>query len=218
METEKSSAPVTIMNKSLLVACALLTLGSGMAHADALDRLNEYLTETRTLRGHFTQTVSDRNGRKLQSSSGSMVFARPSLFRWTYEKPYAQVIVGDGKKVWFYDPDLEQVTVQRMNLAIGQSPAALLAGSNDIEKHFRLKDAGVADGLEWLLATPKSGEGTFEQVRIGFKGSHIEVLELKDNLGQTSRLQFSGLQHNPALASDLFRFKPPKGVDVIGDR
>lgn len=206
-------------NKILLTAALiLLTLGGRLAQADALDRLQEYLSETRTLRGHFSQTVMDRNGRKLQSSSGSMVFARPSLFRWTYEKPYAQVIVGDGKKVWFYDPDLEQVTVQRMNLAIGQSPAALLAGSNDIEKHFRLKDAGASDGLEWLLATPKSGEGTFEQVRIGFRGSHIEVLELQDNLGQTSRLQFSGLQHNPALASDLFRFKPPKGVDVIGDR
>ena len=201
-----------------LLAFGSGTFGSGIVHADALDRLNEYLSETRTLRGHFSQTVMDRNGRKMQSSSGSMVFARPSLFRWTYEKPYAQVIVGDGKKVWFYDPDLEQVTVQRMNLAIGQSPAALLAGSNDIEKHFRLKDAGVSDGLEWLLATPKNGEGTFEQVRIGFRGSHIEVLELKDNLGQTSRLQFSALQHNPALASDLFRFKPPKGVDVIGDR
>ncbi|MBM4189870.1 MAG: outer membrane lipoprotein chaperone LolA [Betaproteobacteria bacterium] len=207
------------MNK-LFLTCTLvlMTLGPGLAHADALDRLQEYLSETRTLRGHFSQTVVDRNGRKLQNSSGNMVFARPSLFRWVYEKPYAQIIVGDGKKVWFYDPDLEQVTVQRMNLAIGQSPAALLAGSNDIEKHFRLKDAGTSDGLEWLLATPKSGEGTFEQVRIGFRGSHIEVLELKDNLGQTSRLQFSGLQHNPALASDLFRFKPPKGVDVIGDR
>lgn len=204
----------------ILLSCTLifLTLGGGTVRADALDRMQEYLSGTRTLRGHFSQTVVDRNGRKLQSSSGSMVFARPSLFRWIYEKPYAQIIVGDGKKVWFYDPDLEQVTVQRMNTAIGQSPAALLAGSNDIEKHFRLKDAGVSDGLEWLIAIPKSGEGTFEQVRIGFRGSQIEVLELLDNLGQTSRLHFSALQHNPALASDLFRFKPPKGVDVIGDR
>jgi len=210
------------MNKPLLnllmaTLTGLFVPASAPASADALDRLNEYLADTRSLRGHFTQTVNDRNGRKLQSSSGQMVFARPSLFRWTYEKPYAQVIVGDGKKVWFYDPDLEQVTVQRMGQAIGQSPAALLAGSNDIEKHFRLKDGGTHEGLEWLIATPKSGEGTFEQVRIGFRKSQIEILELKDNLGQTSRMNFSQLQHNPALAADLFRFKPPKGVDVIGE-
>lgn len=207
------------MNKLALpcLFCLLNLATLGNAAADALDRLNEYLADTRTLRGQFTQTVTDRTGRKLQGSSGQMVFARPSLFRWTYEKPYAQVIVGDGKRVWFYDPDLEQVTVQRMNQAIGQSPAALLAGSNDIEKHFRLKDGGTHDGLEWLIATPKNGEGTFEHVRIGFRNSQIETLELKDNLGQTSRMTFSRLQHNPVIASDVFRFKPPKGVDIIGD-
>lgn len=197
---------------------ALLTLAcTPPALADSLARLKHYLDETRTLRGNFTQTVTDRNGRQLQTVSGQMVFARPSLFRWTYQKPYQQIIVGDGKKVWFYDPDLEQVNVQNMGRAIGQSPAALLAGSNDINKHFVLQDAGRSDGLEWLSATPKNGEGTFEEVRIGFRGNRIETMELRDNLGQTSRLKFSKLQTNGAVPAKLFRFTPPKGVDVIGE-
>lgn len=207
------------MNKILRLAWSVLLLAmlASGAWADAVSRLKEHLDGTRTLRGRFTQSVTDRNGRKLQETQGSLLFARPGLFRWIYEKPYEQIIVGDGKRVWFYDPDLEQVTVQPMDKALGGSPAALLAGSNAIEKHFKLSDAGRDnEGIEWLNAIPKQGEGTFERLKIGFRGKTIVAMELKDNLGQTSRLRFSQLITNAALPSDLFHFKPPKGVDVIG--
>lgn len=209
-----------MMRKTLLplLLAACLGLTALPALADAKDRLEAFVDGTKGLKAQFTQTVFDRNGRKTQEASGSLFFSRPGKFRWVYQKPYAQLIVGDGKKLWVYDEDLDQVTVRKLDRAIGESPAALLAGSNDLEKMFTLKDAGSKDGLEWLEATPKSTEGSFERVRLGFKGDDLHTMELKDNFGQTTLLRFAGLERNPALGSSLFRFTPPKGADVIGDR
>lgn len=208
------------MNKAILTAGLALVAGLLAplpVLADAVQRLHDYAQQTRTLHGSFTQTVYDRNGRKTQDASGEMYFSRPGKFRWVYNKPYAQLIVGDGKKVWIYDADLEQVTTRKLDQAVGESPAALLAGSNDLDKHFNLKDAGDKDGLEWLEATPKGKEGTFERVRLGFRGSTLQAMELKDNFGQTTQLRFGNLKLNPSLKADLFKFKPPKGADVISD-
>ena len=207
------------MNKKRFTIALLFTLSLVWqpAFADAVVRLQEFVAQTKSLRGQFSQTVHDRAGRKTQESQGTFSLLRPGKFRWAYEKPYAQLIVGDGRKVWIYDADLEQVTVRKADRAMGESPAALLAGSNEIDKFFHLRDAGIQDGLEWLEATPKSKEGSFERVRLGFRGSELAAMELKDNFGQTTWLRFSGLQRNPQLAADLFRFTPPKGADVIGD-
>ncbi|MDW8322809.1 MAG: outer membrane lipoprotein chaperone LolA [Burkholderiales bacterium] len=180
-------------------------------------RLQEFISGTRTLSAQFTQVVYDRNGRKLQESQGSLLLARPGRFRWVYERPYSQVVVGDGSRVWFYDQDLEQVTVRKLDQALGESPAALLAGSNEIERLFRFSDKGTAEGLSWLEATPRSKEGSFESVRLGFRGNDILAMEVRDNFGQVTRLRFSNIKRNPAIAAELFRFTPPKGVDVIGD-
>lgn len=187
------------------------------ASADAVQSLQNFTKATRTLSGNFTQAVYDRNHRKTQEASGEMYFSRPGKFRWVYQKPYEQMIVGDGRTVWIYDADLAQVTQRKMDQAIGESPAALLAGSNEIDKYFNLKDAGQGDGLDWLVATPKSHEGSFEQVRLGFKGDSLLTMELKDNFGQTTILQFNGLKNNPKLKPEMFNFTPPKGVDVLSD-
>lgn len=206
------------MMRKTLLPLLLAGLTALPALADARSRLDAFVEGTKGLKAQFTQTVFDRNGRKTQEASGSLFFSRPGKFRWVYQKPYAQIIVGDGKKLWIYDEDLDQVTVRKLDRAIGESPAALLAGSNDMEKLFTLKDAGGKDGLEWLEATPKSAEGSFERVRLGFKGDDLHTMELKDNFGQTTLLRFSGLERNPAMGASLFRFTPPKGADVIGDR
>jgi outer membrane lipoprotein carrier protein len=205
------------MIRNTLISIVLVTL-SGPVLADAKARLEAFVDSTKGLKANFTQTVFDRTGRKTQESSGNLHFSRPGKFRWAYQKPYAQLIVGDGKKLWIHDEDLDQVTVRKLDQALGDSPAALLAGNNDIEKLFTLKDAGIKDGIEWLEATPKSKEGSFEKVRMGFKDADLQVMELKDNFGQTTLLRFSSLQRNPAMGSSLFRFSPPKGADVIGDR
>ncbi len=186
--------------------------------ADSRARLEAFIDSTKGLKANFTQTVIDRAGRKTQEASGNLYFSRPGKFRWVYQKPYAQLIVGDGKKLWIHDEDLDQVTVRKLDQALGDSPAALLAGDNDIEKLFILKDTGSKDSLEWLEATPKSKEGSFEKVRMGFKGDDLQVMELKDNFGQTTLLRFSSLQRNPSMGASLFRFSPPKGADIIGDR
>jgi outer membrane lipoprotein carrier protein len=206
------------MIKALFTLLAGLTVAlPSFAFADAVQRLHEFVSETRTLSGTFSQTVYDSKGRKTQQTSGELYFSRPGKFRWIYHKPYEQLIVGDGKKIWIYDPDLEQVTVKRLDKSIGESPAALLAGNNDIDRHYNLKDSGEKDGLEWLEATPKSNEGTFNAVRLGFRGSSLAAMELKDNFGQITYLTFAGIRNNPQLGADLFHFTPPKGADILGD-
>lgn len=196
---------------------ALALLLPGPAQADAVQRLHDFVRDIKTLSGSFTQTVRDGKGRVTQDSAGELYFSRPGKFRWVYRKPYEQLIVGDGKKIWIYDTDLEQVTVKQLDQSIGESPAALLAGNNDIDRYFNLKDGGSRDGLEWLEATPKNKDGTFELVRLGFADGNLAAMDLKDNFGQRTYLKFNGTRNNPTLAADLFRFKPPKGVDVLGD-
>ncbi|MBI5329533.1 MAG: outer membrane lipoprotein chaperone LolA [Betaproteobacteria bacterium] len=205
------------MKSPLLIGLLLAALASP-ALADAQKRLESFVSHTKTLKARFHQTVTDRNKRKTQESSGTLFFQRPGKFRWVYEKPYSQVLVGDGKKLWIHDEDLDQVTVRKLDQAIGESPAALLAGDNDIDKRFHLKDIPDKDGLEWIEATPKGKEGSFERVRLGFKGDDLHAMELVDNFGQTTVLRFSGFERNPSLGASLFRFTPPKGADIIGDR
>ncbi|MEW5770061.1 MAG: outer membrane lipoprotein chaperone LolA [Pseudomonadota bacterium] len=205
------------MIRNLLISFALLATALP-AHADARARLDSFVDGTKGLKAQFSQTVFDRNGRKTQEASGTLFFSRPGKFRWDYRKPYSQLIVGDGRKLWIYDEDLDQVTVRKLDQAIGESPAALLAGDNDLEKLFNLKSVADKDGLEWLEATPRGKEGSFERVRLGFQGNDLAAMELQDNFGQTTVLRFSGLERNPSLGASLFRFTPPKGVDVIGDR
>jgi outer membrane lipoprotein carrier protein len=205
------------MTPKLLFPLLFLSCLSLPALADAQARLATFVSQTKGLKANFTQTVTDRAGRKTQESSGTLFFSRPGKFRWVYQKPYAQLLVGDGKRLWIYDEDLDQVTVRKLDLAIGDSPAALLAGENDIEKRFNLKDAGTKDGLEWVEAAPKSKEGSFEMVLLGFKSDSLQAMQLKDNFGQTTLLRFSNLERNPALGGSLFRFTPPKGADVISE-
>jgi chaperone LolA len=201
--------------KKFLVACALaLPL---VAHAGGVDRLKAFIAGARTAEADFTQTVSDRNGRVTQQASGRMAFARPGKFRWDYEAPYAQVIVGDGAKLWLYDADLEQVTVKPLNEVIAGTPAALLAGDDAIEKYFGLKDAGESGGLEWLEATPKNKDTTFDRIRMGFKGDVLAQMELYDHFGQRTTLKLAKFARNPSIAPSRFTFKVPKGADVIGE-
>ena len=206
------------MIRNLLISLILSALPSLHAQADAQTRLEAFIQGTKGLKAQFTQSVFDRTGRKTQESAGHLFFSRPGKFRWVYNKPYAQLIVGDGRKLWIFDEDLDQVTVRKLDQALGDSPAALLAGDNDIAKLFNLKETGAKDGLDWIEATPKSKEGSFEKVRMGFKGEDIQAMELKDNFGQTTLLRFTNLERNPALGASLFRFTPPKGADILGDR
>jgi len=188
------------------------------AQAASTDRFKSFLRTTQTARGAFEQKVYDRGGKLVQESKGSFVFLRPGRFRWVYDKPVDQVIVGDGERVWIYDRGLNQVTVRKLTRALGATPAALLAGSSDIDAAFELSDAGSRDGLEWLDAKPREPEAGFERVRMGFDAAGVQAMELSDNFGQTTLLKFSSLERNPKVDAKEFRFEPPKGTDVLGDR
>ena len=198
--------------------CFLLFFSTSFVEASAINSLNAFIQDTRTVRAVFLQTVLDKNARVVQKGGGTMQFERPGKFRWVYEKPYEQLIVGDGTRIWFYDRDLNQVTERKLDLAIGSSPAALLAGSNGIETSFDLTEIGLQGDTEWLEAKPKAKEGTFEWVRLGFtREGVLKAMELHDNFGQTTVLTFSRLEQNPKLAPELFKFNPPEGADVISD-
>lgn len=215
------------------------------AQADAIGKLKYFIAHTRSSQADFTQEVLDKKGKRIQSASGSMQFERPGKFRWSYHKPYEQIIVGDGKKFWVYDVDLNQVSEKKLNIALGSSPAALLSGNNEIERDFVLKDSDCAainkageqlqaasqvsggtsalcdqqkDGLEWLEATPKAADANFASIRMAFNAqSELVVMELRDVFGHTTVLRFSDILRNPPLPPALFKFEPPQGVDVLSE-
>ena len=195
----------------------LLFLLPGLASAAATDALKVFLTQTQTVKARFAQMVLDKNLKPLQQAQGVMQFSRPGKFRWDYQKPYEQVIVGDGSKLWIYDKDLNQVTVRKLDRALGSSPAALLSGSNDLERDYKLSNLGMDKGLDWLEALPKSRESVFERVRMGFGKSGLEAMELRDQFGQTTVITFADVERNPRIAADVFRFTPPQGADIISE-
>ncbi len=196
----------------------LLFLVPLAAHASATDKLKQFIAATQSAQANFTQEVQDKGGKRIQSASGTMQFVRPGKFRWVYQKPYEQLIVGDGKQFWMYDADLNQVTVKRLDAALGSSPAALLSGNNEIERSFVLKDLENRDGLEWLQATPKSAETSFEKILMAFNAkSELVAMELHDAFGHHTVLRFSSFRSNPQLAPHLVRFVPPKGADVLSE-
>jgi outer membrane lipoprotein carrier protein len=200
-------------------AAATLTVsGIAPARAAGIDQLRTFLTQTKTARGEFSQRVGSRNSPKTQISSGAFVFQRPGRFRWTYVKPYEQVIVADGETLYLFDKDLNQVTVKKLAGAIPASPASILFGSNQFEKDFEVRDSGTRDDLEWIVATPRARDTPFEKIEIGFRDGLPAAMQLADSFGQTSQLRFSKVERDPVVDPQTFRFTPPPGADVLDSR
>jgi outer membrane lipoprotein carrier protein len=193
---------------------AWLVVFSGTAWADAAQTLREFVRDVKSGKAAFTQTVSSGDGARTKTSSGSFEFLRPNRFRFHYTKPFEQLIVADGQKVWIYDTDLNQASSRKLTQALGATPAALLAGGS-LEQDFVLSSEPPRDGLEWALATPRAKDGPFQQLRVGFRGKLLSAVEILDSFGQRSKLQFSAFEPNVPLAAELFRFTPPAGADVI---
>jgi len=202
---------------AVLLVLATLPLAVASAGASGLAQLRAFLDGTRTSQGTFRQAVASKTRPVVQKSGGTFAFARPGKFRWTYEKPFEQVIVGDGVRVWVYDRDLNQVIVRKLDIALGSTPAALLAGDNALEKNFTLTEGAAADDLEYVEATPKAAESQFSRVRIGFRDNLPRSMELTDTFGQITTLTFVTIERNPALAPTMFRFEIPAGADVVGE-
>ncbi|MEO7497542.1 MAG: outer membrane lipoprotein chaperone LolA, partial [Massilia sp.] len=183
------------------------------------EQFKTFVASTQSARGEFSQRQLKQatNAKPTQPSSGTFLFARPGKFIWTYLKPYDQVLQADGDQLYIYDKDLNQVTVKKLGNALGSSPAAILFGSNDLEKNFTLSEAGTREGLEWLNAVPKAKDTTFEQISIGLRNGTPEAMELRDAFGQTSVLNFKKFEKNPQLSASQFKFVTPKGADVFNN-
>ena len=203
------------MKKAFLIA--LFIFASQAVHAAGLERMKEYFQNIQSAQANFHQVVTDKQGQKTQEVTGSMRLQKPNKFRWDYNKPYVQQIVGDGEKIWLFDPELNQVTVRSFAKAASSSPAALLAGGKDIERSFAIKDTSRKGDLEWVMAIPKVRETGFERLFLGFKGDELMEMELHDSFGNRTAIEFSDVQRNPKLPADTFKFVPPHGADVLRD-
>ena len=212
----------SLFRRRLLRAAAALSLaamaGAGtLARAqpvDPIEALHEFVREARTGRGSFTQTVIPPDGGRRRVSSGTIEFLRPDHFRFAYARPFEQLIVSDGTRLWLHDPELNQVTVRRVADVLGSTPMAILAGRAP-DRDFELVADPSADGLEWVRATPRRGDGTVRHLRIGFRGRALAAFEIADSFGQRSLIEFRDLRLNVPVPAERFRFTPPAGADVI---
>lgn len=184
--------------------------------------LDAYLTQLRTVRTEFTQTVTDSRGREVQKATGRLTIVRPGRFRWELTPSSSdgtqspQLMVADGRNLWFYDRDLEQVSVKPAAAALTATPAGLLSGEGDIRQWFDVAEDGRHDGLEWVKAVPRQDDADIREARLGFDKSELRRMVIKDKLGQTVRLDFLRSERNPAVAEADVTFAPPAGADVIG--
>ncbi|MGH8563461.1 MAG: outer membrane lipoprotein chaperone LolA [Gammaproteobacteria bacterium] len=204
----------------VLCAALVLAMGSAQAAGAATAPLDEFLKGLVNLKAGFEQVLLDEEGVERERSQGTFYLSRPGRFRWDYERPYQQSIVADGRRVYVYDKDLEQVTVKSLQKALGSTPALLLGGEVNIEDHFVVSRGAPAEGLVWLELGPKDARaaresGGYAQIRLGFAGSSLKRMDLRDNLNQTTRIEFKNAERNPSLDPSLFTFTPPPGVDVL---
>ena len=207
------------MRRLLLAAALATSLLPAAAFAGARDVLQTFTRDLKGLDGQFNQRVFDGNGRVKESSSGRVALSAPRLFRWEYVKPYPQLIVADGRRVWVYDPDLEQVTVRPQGPEEQNSPLATLVEPGRLDRDFDVsEEAAPVDGLHWMTLTPKRDrDASFQSARLGFDANALVRMEVVDALGQRTEIAFSGWRKNPRFAADTFRYTPPAGVDVIGE-
>ena len=180
-------------------------------------RVESYLNSLQGLQAEFHQVLTDRSGRAIDEASGVLAISRPNRFRWDYREPYEQVIVADGSRIWLYDTDLAQVTVRKLDDTLSATPAMLLSGEGNLDENFTVTAVENDATIQWVEMEPKRTDTDFKSVRLGFEGTTLKHMQLADKLGQTTRLTFTNVEHNPVLDPSRFTFTVPPGVDVIGD-
>lgn len=205
------------MTSAPLATTLALLLAATSAHAGARDDLTTFTRGLKGLDGSFSQQVYDANGGRKESSSGRVALSAPRLFRWEYAKPYPQLIVADGKTVWVYDPDLQQVTKRPQGAEEQNSPLAALIDPAALERDYNVRESGNEGGLSWLQLTPRKEGAGFESARLGFGKAGLAKMSIVDAVGQRTEITFAGWKRNPAFAQGTFRYVPPQGVDVVGD-
>ncbi len=206
-----------LLQGTAMVAALVIGLAFAVRADTGTRELEKFLNELRSFQADFEQVVLDERGTPIEDARGTLVLARPGRFRWDYREPYPQLIVADGKQVWIYDPELAQVTVKKLDEAVGDTPTLLLTGDASLEERFRTRGLGKRDGLEWVALKPKSPDVSFSDIRLGLTRGELRRMELVDSFGQTTKLRFHNIVTNAQVRPELFSFTPPAGVDVVGD-
>ena len=202
----------------LAVAAAALPVpaaAAGDGDEAASERLDGWLAANRSFRARFSQSVFDEDGVEISASGGTVAFRRPYRFRWDYDAPTPQIIVSDGRELWWYDIELAQVTVRPADTALEGTPAELLAGPGRAGEHFRVAALEPVLGVDWFQLVPRGADAAFRALRIGLEGDEVRAIEMDDGFGQTSRIEFFDVEYNPRLPDALFRFVPPPDADVV---
>ncbi len=211
-------------DKKILLAKIIFVLYVSLyafyAHAaeEANDPLQDFLNDFDSLEATFTQSLINENGEELEKTDGILYLKQPGKFHWSYENPYTQKIISNGDVLWVFDEDLEQLTIREMGDAIEQTPAGIILGNNEISKHFIQVNMGIIEGFDWIELTPLNLEAQYKNIRLGFEKSRLGMMIIVDNLGQTTRIDFSDIKKNTELSSTLFEFETPDNVDVIDER
>jgi len=210
------------MNRLLILAVMfLLSMGSTMAATNepksGADSLRQFFREVNSFSARFKQIVLDESLKPVQESSGTLWIERPNKFRWDYDKPYKQQIVADGKRLWVYDVGLQQATVRDLTGGLTDTPAMLLAGKGQLEDNFTIQSLDATDKLTWVQLKPRSKDSGYDDIRIGFAQGKLRVIEMVDGFGHTTRVTLESPRENVHIESDRFNFKPPEGVDVVGE-
>jgi len=209
------------MNLINFLRLSLFTLtllsSNSFAAGQPVEQLKTFLAASKSLTADFKQVLIDEAGTPKQTSFGQFFLQRPGKFRWNYTKPFQQEIVSNSGKVWFYDTDLEQVTVKKLDESVGSTPALLLSGDVSLEKNYNMEAQGSEGDMQWIKLIPKSQESTFKYVLIGLEKGKLAGMELNDNFGQLTRIYFSNLLINPPIKPTLFEFTPPKNADVFSE-
>lgn len=207
------------MNKKYLLALLLLCVTQlSIAAESPMDLLKSFLASSKSFSADFKQVVINELGNPVQTSYGTFYLQRPGKFRWNYAKPFKQEIVSNSGKVWFYDTDLEQVTIKKLDASVGSTPALLLSGQAVLEDNFTMQEQGTEADMQWIKLVPKKTESTFKYVTIGLEKGKLAGMELMDNFGQQTRIYFSSILINPPLKPNVFDFVAPKGVDVFEEK
>ena len=199
------------------VLCLTALSASAANPPTGVDSLRRFFNEVNSISARFNQVVRDESGNVIQESSGILWIQRPNKFRWDYAAPYKQEIVADGKRIWVYDPGLQQVSVHPLTGGLSGTPAMLLAGKGRLEDNFKIKSLDAQDNIEWVQLTPRHKDSGYEDIRIGFANGKMRVLEMVDGFGHTTRVMFEAPRENAPIDAERFSFTPPEGVDVVGE-
>lgn len=202
------------MKRKLFLLLFVLLFASFNTSAKSL---KDYLGHVKSLSAKFEQYVYNESTQTAEISSGTIKVQSPDKFRLEYFKPYKQLYVADGKRMWSYDEDLEQVTVKDQKDLLANTPAIILSNPSNLESAYVVKQQKTVNNVAWFHLSPKSPDSGFDHIRLGFAGKNLYVMELFDSFGQRTQLKFKELYYNPKIAKSQFRFVPPEGVDVIGD-